>query len=82
MIDELENHLSFESMRENTSVNFEDEIIRRESLGAGKRPDPDFQFFRKGQIGSYNDEMSDELIGKFDEWSLIELEGCDFDFQI
>ncbi|XP_044742537.1 luciferin sulfotransferase-like [Chrysoperla carnea] len=53
----LEKHLSFESMKNNSAVNY----------------DTHFKggtFMRAGVIGSYNSDMTPELIKRFDKWTV------------
>lgn len=59
-IDELMEHLSFESMRKNDSVN------NRRVFNPEKKNK--FPFIRKGIVGDYKNEMSPEMIKNFDEW--------------
>lgn len=63
----LEKHLSFESMKNNPSVNYED-IVGNMRKMHGKVHDS--KFMRKGKVGSWKDEMTPEMIQKLDEWSL------------
>lgn len=57
----LVDHLSFKSMKNNPSTNFQP----MKNLDA----DPDADFIRKGIIGDYKNIMTDEIIAKFDKWS-------------
>lgn len=41
----------------------------------------EFKFIRKGIVGSHKNEMSAELIRKFDKWIEKSLEGVDFAFE-
>lgn len=67
-IDVLCNHLSFDSMRKNESVNNND-IVRKVKESAGEKFDPnEFSFMRKGQIGSYKVELTAEENEKLDEY--------------
>ncbi|XP_037032493.1 luciferin sulfotransferase-like [Bradysia coprophila] len=54
---QLVKHLSFDEMKKNFSADFSEE-------GAGGH-----SFMRKGKVGSYLEEMSVELIDKFDKWT-------------
>lgn len=38
------------------------------------------RFYRRGKVGGYADEMSEEMIEKFDNWIIGEFEQTDFDF--
>ncbi|XP_044739336.1 luciferin sulfotransferase-like [Chrysoperla carnea] len=53
-IEKLEDHLSFESMKNNNSVNY--------ANTGGKN------FMRAGIVGSYKNDMTPELINRFDNW--------------
>ncbi|XP_055676908.1 sulfotransferase 1B1-like [Lutzomyia longipalpis] len=67
-IQDLTEHLSFEKMSKNQSVDLILELKDvQKSLNIGKHDD-NFRFIRKGQIGSYRDDMSPEFIEKFDNW--------------
>ncbi|XP_044739367.1 luciferin sulfotransferase-like [Chrysoperla carnea] len=55
-ITKLEDHLSFESMKNNKSVNYA-------NLGGNSG-----KFMRAGFIGSYKNDMTPELINRFDKW--------------
>lgn len=39
-----------------------------------------FRHLRKGKVGSYRDDMSDELIKRFDQWIAEKLKETDFKF--
>ncbi|XP_061394232.1 sulfotransferase 1E1-like [Musca vetustissima] len=65
--EELENtlnHLSFENMKGNDQTNLTG--ILREQVPTIKE---DFQFMRRGIVGSFKDELSPELQKKIDDWS-------------
>ncbi|XP_049956268.1 luciferin sulfotransferase-like isoform X1 [Schistocerca serialis cubense] len=64
-IDVLTNHLSFQNMKNNPSVNYEAvvEINRTYNLIAA-----DGEFMRSGTVGEWKAKMSPELIDKFDKW--------------
>jgi len=61
----LLNHLSFESMKTNPYVNY-DEITNylTEMHGQGRKT----HFIRKGKVGSWKEELSPDSIKKLDEW--------------
>lgn len=65
-------HLSFSSMKNNPSVNFE-ELIR----DMNKSPD-DNGFIRKGESGVWKKELSPEMSRKFDAWTERKLANTDF----
>ncbi|XP_065361013.1 sulfotransferase 1E1-like [Calliphora vicina] len=57
-------HLSFDSMKENKQTNLTD-FMRHTSPAVNE----DFQFMRRGIVGSFKDELTPELIAKIDQWS-------------
>ncbi|KAF2902890.1 hypothetical protein ILUMI_03295 [Ignelater luminosus] len=59
------NHLSFQSMKKNPAVNFEDRIARIRSMNLIVK---DKAFIRSGTVAKYKEELSPETIAKFDEW--------------
>lgn len=61
----LEKHLSFDSMKNNPSVNYED-IVGNMRKMHGKVHDS--KFMRKGKVGSWKEEMTPEMIAKMDAW--------------
>ncbi|XP_012159835.1 estrogen sulfotransferase [Ceratitis capitata] len=62
-MEKLLNHLSFESMKANQQVN-PTEVIKKSG-----RPGADFQFMRRGIVGSYKDELSVRNKQRINEWS-------------
>ncbi|XP_021926131.1 sulfotransferase family cytosolic 1B member 1-like isoform X2 [Zootermopsis nevadensis] len=76
-VDLLADHLSFTSMKNNPSVNYEAaiEINRRFKLTPA-----DGHFMRSGQVGNYKEAMSPKIIGEFDRWTQENLAGSDFSF--
>ncbi|KAF2893636.1 hypothetical protein ILUMI_12537 [Ignelater luminosus] len=58
-------HLSFESMKSNPAVNFEElaKKLRKSNMVA-----KDGTFIRTGIVGKYKEELSPETINKFNEW--------------
>uniref|UniRef100_A0A1I8NZE6 Sulfotransferase domain-containing protein n=1 Tax=Stomoxys calcitrans TaxID=35570 RepID=A0A1I8NZE6_STOCA len=64
---EMENikiHLSFDKMKENRQTNIT--FLMREQVPTISE---DFQFMRRGIVGSYRDEMSPALQAQIDNWS-------------
>ncbi|XP_037826777.1 sulfotransferase 1 family member D1-like [Lucilia sericata] len=57
-------HLSFDSMKKNKKTNLTD--LLKDDNPAVKE---DFQFMRRGIVGSFKDELTPELIAKIDKWS-------------
>jgi hypothetical protein len=70
----LKDHLSFDKMKTNNSVNHS-EKVRSEIKDKTK-------FMRKGKIGSYKEEMTDEYIQKFDVWIKKLLENKEHKFNL
>ncbi|KAJ1525374.1 hypothetical protein ONE63_010190 [Megalurothrips usitatus] len=68
----LKHHLSFESMKNNPAVNYEEiiEINRRHNLitEAGS-------FMRSGQVGDWKGQMTAEQSQRFDQWAADNLKG-------
>uniref|UniRef100_A0A182VV30 Sulfotransferase domain-containing protein n=1 Tax=Anopheles minimus TaxID=112268 RepID=A0A182VV30_9DIPT len=64
--EELYEHLSFKSMRENKACNYEDRTQPREE---GQR------FIRKGELESWKEELTPELIELLDQWTVENDEG-------
>ncbi|KAM7356302.1 sulfotransferase 1 family member D1-like [Cochliomyia hominivorax] len=61
----LEQHLSFDYMKANKSINPTYNI----KLGfASSNVSPDFEFMRRGVVGSYKDELSPAVQKKMDDW--------------
>ena len=73
----LAEHLSFDSMKNNPSVNYEAvmEINRKFNLTS-----EDGHFMRSGQVGNYNEAMSPEIILEFDQWTQENLAGSTLSF--
>ena len=57
-IEELCDHLSFNKMKDNKAVNKSD-ILQMLNLIPGREAN-DFNFIRKGKVGSYKDELTSE----------------------
>ncbi|XP_055692433.1 luciferin sulfotransferase-like isoform X1 [Lutzomyia longipalpis] len=75
-IEELKEHLSFKSMRENDKIKIEHFTGIYQDW-----QDKSYRFVRKGQVGGYKSEMSTEWIEKFNKWSEKELQGSGFKFE-
>lgn len=63
-LEELCQHLSFDSMKNNVSCNYEDETDEQ-----WKHREPDERFIRRGQADSWKSELSSELNRDLDEWT-------------
>lgn len=67
---QLLDHLSFESMKNNPMVNFQNDIKEM-----GKE---NMTFIRKGKVESWKEEMTNEMSQRFDSWTREKLIGSDF----
>ncbi|VEN33642.1 unnamed protein product [Callosobruchus maculatus] len=72
----LRDHLSFDSMKKNPAVNNEEliETVRKEQ-GRGKA---ETFHIRRGKTDSHKEEMSPEMIKRFDEWIEANTRNTDF----
>ena len=61
-ISKLCDHLNFDKMQKNPSVNLEN-IIDGDEVNKSS-----LKFIRKGQVGDWKNYMSDEMSEKFDKW--------------
>ncbi|KAF2888500.1 hypothetical protein ILUMI_17673, partial [Ignelater luminosus] len=69
----LTEHLSFESMKKNPTVNHR-ESVQYTKLGVANAHK---NFIRSGKVGGYKFEMSPEMIEKFKAWTKENTEGAD-----
>jgi len=65
----LLDHLSFNSMKNNPSVNYEEFL-----------PNQNTQFMREGEAGSWKKKLTEEQVKRFNEWTEKYLEGKDFPY--
>lgn len=65
-VERLREHLSFESMQKNPAVNYENMVADLRNLYGVQN---DSKFMRKGQVGSYKDEMTPDMVAKLDAWT-------------
>ncbi|XP_038107835.1 sulfotransferase 1A1 [Culex quinquefasciatus] len=78
-VERLEKHLSFEVMKDNKFANNQNLVsYLNEAMG---RKIPDFRFMRKGQIGSYKDELPEEYVNKLKLLVKNELKGTNFSYK-
>ncbi|XP_075161038.1 sulfotransferase 1E1-like [Haematobia irritans] len=63
-MEKLLKHLSFDSMKANRQTNMTSDL--KESTTTVKK---EFEFMRRGIVGSYKDELTPELQNKIDNWS-------------
>ncbi|XP_053689473.1 luciferin sulfotransferase-like [Sabethes cyaneus] len=75
----LEEHLSFEKMKNNKSANNQALVIQF-SAAIGKNSNQ-FTFMRKGQIGAYRNELPEDFSTKFDELISVQLSDTDFRYR-
>ncbi|XP_059617386.1 uncharacterized protein LOC132262217 isoform X2 [Phlebotomus argentipes] len=59
---------------ENYSVNHEEGVERIQRTLQLKKPDDDYRFIRRGEVGSHRDEMPKDMIEKFNEWTERKIE--------
>nr|CAD7448559.1 unnamed protein product [Timema bartmani]CAD7457250.1 unnamed protein product [Timema tahoe] len=71
-VDSLSHHLSFDSMKKNRSVNYEEvvEINRRFNLIPAEG-----DFMRAGQVGGWKGKMTEQQVEQFDQWTEEHLDG-------
>ncbi|CAG2061686.1 unnamed protein product [Timema podura] len=74
-LESLLDHLSFDKMKENPSVNYEHVVTRKRLTEETK----DLTFFRKGEAGGWRKTMSPELAARFDAWTADKLKGSDYE---
>lgn len=75
---ELEQHLSFESMKANNTANNQT-LVKQMEMATGVSTN--FRFMRKGQVGGYKDELSAEFVSKLDELIRDQLIGTGFEYR-
>ncbi|KAJ9573815.1 hypothetical protein L9F63_008797 [Diploptera punctata] len=79
--EQLENlceHLSFKSMKDNKAVSHEDEMHHREEKQAVQLKGKVYPFMRKGEVGSWKSDLSPEVAEKVDNWTKEKLTGTDY----
>ncbi|CAG2061775.1 unnamed protein product, partial [Timema podura] len=77
-VESLCDHLSFNSMKDNPSVNLEfftKQEIERNNMEETK----DLKFIRQGETGGWKKVMSLELAARFDAWTAEKLEGSGYE---
>uniref|UniRef100_A0A182W218 Sulfotransferase domain-containing protein n=1 Tax=Anopheles minimus TaxID=112268 RepID=A0A182W218_9DIPT len=75
----LEEHLSFEVMRKNDSANNSVLLKLMKSISLTETND-NFQFMRKGEVGSHREELSSEYIHRLNIYIERHLKGSNFKF--
>ncbi|XP_014227592.2 sulfotransferase family cytosolic 1B member 1-like [Trichogramma pretiosum] len=76
-IERLAKHLSFESMKNNPAVNREFNIKWIKSNNVYGESKVDGEFIRSGSVGQWKETMSEEMIEKFDAWTVENLKQCE-----
>lgn len=74
-VEELAQHLSFKSMKNNPAINGEEFIREVKEKHNLPTDDPELTFIRKGEVGSWKQELPDYMIDKFKKWAAEKLEG-------
>merc|ERR1712181_150986 len=80
----LADHLSFKNMSNNAAVNKEDVVefatklhggnnIKEATSGGGK-------FMRKGEVGDWQNHLTEEQVSRMAAWEKRQLQGSDFSF--
>lgn len=77
-LEELCEHLSFESMKKNPSTNLEEQLSRESRPKIEGKVEP---FMRKGQVGNWKAELTMEDAEKIDKWTEEKLKGSDYVLQ-
>uniref|UniRef100_A0A8D8UER4 Sulfotransferase family cytosolic 1B member 1 n=1 Tax=Cacopsylla melanoneura TaxID=428564 RepID=A0A8D8UER4_9HEMI len=80
-VESLENHLSFENMKNNPATNYEFVVKFNKENHLIQDKLLDGKFMRSGKVGGYKAQMSSEVEKAFDEWSRKKTEGTDFSFE-
>lgn len=65
-VETLCKHLSVDSMRANPSCNNDTLVEKAKSLNKNGKTAGDFKFIRKGEVGSFREEFSQEMNQKFE----------------
>lgn len=75
-VDKLCKHLSVDSMRANPACNNDSLVEKAKSVNNNGKTSGDFKFIRKGQVGSFRDEFSNDVRAEFEKYmtqkSLVE----------
>lgn len=73
-------HLNFDNIKNNMYVNCEEGMQYLRYLYGCKTTDYE-SFIRKGQVGGYKEEMSPEMIERFDKWIQENTKGTGLRFE-
>ncbi|XP_053670280.1 luciferin sulfotransferase-like [Anopheles nili] len=79
-LDALALHLSFDQMKKNPSTN-NDQMVRG-AMKMNGREGEKFEFMRKGIVGDYKNELSEEYISKLNQFIEQQLAGSDFKYDM
>ncbi|KAL0268405.1 UNVERIFIED_CONTAM: hypothetical protein PYX00_010361 [Menopon gallinae] len=77
-IHDLNEHLSFKSMRSNKSVNYEELGNEVKKLVKADETDENLNFIRKGESGGWMNAFGNDTLEKFKKWNERHLSGRDF----
>lgn len=80
-IGKLCQHLSIDSMRANSSCNNEMLVKLAKSVVHNGKSSGDFKFIRKGKVGGFREELTTEMIQKFDDLMQHPIINDDFFFK-
>ncbi|XP_062549711.1 luciferin sulfotransferase-like [Armigeres subalbatus] len=75
---QLEHHLKFDTMKDNDSAN---NRLLLAGIAMATGVQSDFRFMRKGQVGSYKDELPAEFVDKLDAFVEQQLNGSNFKYR-
>lgn len=72
----LAQHLSFDTMKNNSSVNFREwvEFLLEKTNRTDKLSDQDYLFIRRGEVDGWRRELDPELMKELDEWTKRKVE--------
>ncbi|XP_058118163.1 luciferin sulfotransferase-like [Anopheles ziemanni] len=81
---ELKDHLSVDAMRNNKSCNMDDllEWARKTNYSDERKQNTknEFKFIRSGTVGSYQQDMDEEYVQRFEQYEKSIIQGTDFNF--
>nr|CAD7430702.1 unnamed protein product [Timema monikensis] len=77
-VESLSDHLSFNSMKDNPSVNLEF-FTKQEIERNNMEETTDLKFIRQGETGGWKKVMSLELAARFDAWTAEKLDGSGYE---
>uniref|UniRef100_A0A146MEA5 Sulfotransferase family cytosolic 1B member 1 n=4 Tax=Lygus hesperus TaxID=30085 RepID=A0A146MEA5_LYGHE len=77
-VQQLEDHLSFQKMRQNPTVNLQP--VLQAKNGPEFKQEGDQTFIRKGQVGDWRNYLSEDVSNRFDKWIKENIEGTGLTF--